>query len=248
MIRFPGNGNVWLRWLMGGVMVAGLLSMGQGCPPPVDDNANGDQTPPDDEPPTDETPDDELPDNDPPTDDPPDEEPPGNDPPDEDPPDETDPVIAGLDPDEPRGSFASQCALNVIVCTTSWPTAALDVLALPGQTVTPTASGYLVIDSNGSGNEEVQLIGSNSTAGDGATSIEYEWSYGATDDDPRTLAAGTIFSREADPKIVLKTGFHYIRLTVRNDIIRDQVTSPDYGVLFENVPSFDFQEVEIEVR
>jgi hypothetical protein len=242
MIRTLGHGNTWLRWLTAGVMIAGLLSMGQGCPPPVDDDTNGDQNPPDNEPPDDNPPDDE-----PPVDEPPDNEPPDNEPPDNEPPDE-DPVIAGVDPQDPRSAFASQCALNVITCTTSWPTAVLEVQALAGQSVTSTAEGYLVLDSDGSGNEEIQFIGASSTAGDGATTIEYEWSYGATDDDPRTLAAGTIFSYEANPRVVLKTGFHYIRLTVRNDIIRDFVFSNDFGVLFENIQSFDFEEVEIEVR
>ncbi len=153
----------------------------------------------------------------------------------------------GLAPEAKRVAFQSQCAQNVIECTSSWPTAVVDVPALAGQTVTETAAGF-VIEGAIHGAATVQLVGSNSDPGAGAQAIFYSWSNGATDDDPATLAPGTEFSMEADPLVTLRTGFHYIRLTVENDIVREQVVSPDFGVIAEEVPSFDFVEVEVDVR
>jgi hypothetical protein len=65
---------------------------------------------------------------------------------------------------------------------------------------------------------------------------------------PCTLAPGTIFSAAVSPTIALQAGFHYIRLTVRNDIIRDEVNTETCGVIGRDIPSFDFVELEIEAR
>ena len=75
---------------------------------------------------------------------------------------------------------------------------------------------------------------------------------GASDADIRTLSAGTEFSNLANPTVDLAEGFHYIRLTINNDIFRAQVMGlgvfERLGLVHENVFSFDFVEVEIEVR
>jgi hypothetical protein len=147
-----------------------------------------------------------------------------------------------------REAFKSQCALNVIECTSSWPEAIARVEAGPHQQVEQTDEGYHIFGQDSDGVELVRLIGSDSTAGNTATEITYSWSFGASDDDPRTLEPGEVFSTEADTEIRMAKGVHYIRLTVRNDIIRDQIVSPQYGVLFENEPSFDFVELEITVH
>lgn len=155
---------------------------------------------------------------------------------------------AGLVPEAPRAAFASQCALNVIECTTAFPVAVIEVEPGADQIVTETANGFLVQGYSGVGSEFVRLVGSNSEPGQGATEIFHSWSHAADDDDPRTLSEGEVFSTEADPVQEMQVGFHYIRLTVRNDIVVDQLVSPEFGVLYENTPLFDFVEVEIEVR
>ncbi|MCH7813210.1 MAG: hypothetical protein IID40_04225 [Planctomycetes bacterium] len=154
----------------------------------------------------------------------------------------------GLPPEEQRVVFLSQCAQSVIECTSSWPTAVAEVVGGHGQTVTATENGYLVEGDDGSGSERIQLRGSDSIAGNGATEIFYSWSVGADDPDPRTMEAGNEISTEPDPDVLLQTGFHYLRLTVFNDIIRDRVESEELGLIAENVPSFHFVEFEIEVR
>jgi len=147
-----------------------------------------------------------------------------------------------------RVAFQSQCAQNIIECTTSWPVAIVEVVAGEGQTVTVSSNGILVEGVDGDGQEWVNLVGSGSTMGDGATVIEYAWTFGATDADPQTLAAGDVFSVAADFSQRMAVGKHYIRLGVINDIVREQVVSDEFGVIAENVPSFDFVELEIEVR
>ena len=147
-----------------------------------------------------------------------------------------------------RVAFQSPCAQNVIECTSSWPVAVASVAARHGQTVTETDTGFLVRQPYATGSVSVSLVGDQSTAGQGATQLNHTWSYGAIEDDPCTLTPGQTFASEANPSVELEPGFHYIRLTVENDIIRPSVESPTCGVFGENIPSFDFVELEIEVR
>ena len=160
----------------------------------------------------------------------------------------TDPLANPLPAETARVAIQSQCAQNVINCTTSWPTANFTVEAMTGQTVTLTNTGFLVEGTDGNGQETVRLIGSNSTPGDGAEFTLFRWTSGATDTDPQTLFPGTQFSTEADNEVLLATGFHYIRLRVENDIIRDEVQTEQFGVIAQDVPSFDFVELEVEVK
>lgn len=154
----------------------------------------------------------------------------------------------GLPPETARLAFKSQCALNVITCTSSWPVALASVVPGPEQTVTPTETGFIVQGNGGNGTEPVYLVGEESTAGDGATQLFFSWSYAASDQDPQTLEAGIEFSTETNPIQEMQAGRHYIRLTVRNDIVRETVESDEFGVIAENVASYDFVELEIEVR
>ncbi len=147
-----------------------------------------------------------------------------------------------------RVAFQSQCAQNVIECTSSWPTAMASIASTPGSTVTETDTGFLVEADAGWGGLEVRFLGSNSEAGAGASSLSFSWSVGATDSDPCLLTPGMEFSTEADPTAVLAPGLHYVRLTVENDIIREEVVSDACGVIGMNIASFDFIEFEVEVR
>jgi len=147
-----------------------------------------------------------------------------------------------------RVAIQSQCAQIVIECTSSWPTPVATIEAATGQTVTATDNGFIVEDPAIFGAVSVQLLGADSEPGDGANEIFFSWSHSAADDDPCTLSAGTEFSTEADAQVLLAVGVHYIRLTVRNDIVRELVESEFCGVVAENVQSFDFIELEIEVR
>ena len=153
----------------------------------------------------------------------------------------------GLAPEGQRAAFQSQCAQNVITCTVSFPVAVIGTGFLPGQVVTTTPAGLRIDGQDGDGVELVQLVGSGSTAGQGATQIFYSWSAGAIDPDPCTLTAGAEFSTQADPQVLLQAGFHYIRLTVRNDL--PPIDSLDAGACgtFTNYPRQDFEEFEIEV-
>ncbi len=84
-----------------------------------------------------------------------------------------------------RVAIQSQCAQNVINCTTSWPVAMFQVEAGNGQMVTLTDTGYLIEGSDGNGQERVRFVGSNSNPGDGATLTSFRWTSGATDEGPR---------------------------------------------------------------
>lgn len=155
----------------------------------------------------------------------------------------------GLPGEQPRVATQSQCAQNVITCTTVFPEAVITANAVdnPAQQISLTETGFLVEgDGNGAG-ELVQLIGSLSRLGDNAANLTYSWSSAATDDDPCTLAPGTQFSTQADPEVGLSVGFHYIRLTVTNDNEVD-LFSEACGIDQLDVPASDFLEVEIEVR
>lgn len=147
-----------------------------------------------------------------------------------------------------RVAFQSQCAQNVITCTTSFPVAVAEVVAGEGQTVTKTETGYLVQGNDGDGVEIVNLVGSRSTMGVGASEIVHAWSYGATDGDPLTLRPGTVFSVAADFSVQMAVGLHYVRLSVVNDLIEEELVSDEFGVIGTNVPKSDFVELEIEVR
>jgi hypothetical protein len=167
-----------------------------------------------------------------------------------------DPLPQALAPETARVAIQSQCAQNVINCTTSWPEAVIAVEPIGGQTVTLTDTGFLVEGTDGNGQETVRLVGTNSVAhsipdeqpGDRPSLTSFEWSFGATDEDKTTLAPGTVFSDDSTDDVPMAVGFHYIRLTVENDVIRDLVVSDEFGLLFQDVPSFDFVELEIEVR
>lgn len=153
-----------------------------------------------------------------------------------------------------RETFASQCAQNVITCTTSFPVAILDVHAGQGQVVTQTIDGFRVEGSDGDGVERVQFIGGGSlmvesTEGNNASMIFYEWSYGATDEDLCTLTPGTTFSHDANPLALLQVGIHYIRLHVSNDLTygQESLLLEECGQIGQNNPKADFEEVRVEV-
>ena len=61
-----------------------------------------------------------------------------------------------------RVAFASQCAQNVVECTTSWPQAVFNIMSSGGQTVTLSGVRYIVQGTDGNGMELVQFQGSNS--------------------------------------------------------------------------------------
>jgi hypothetical protein len=153
----------------------------------------------------------------------------------------------GLPAESQRAAFQSQCAQNVIFCTTSWPTAIARVVAGEGQTATETETGFRIEGTGDDGTEPVNLVGDESVLGNGATELTYSWSAGATDENPLTLEPGEAFSTEANPVQNMQVGFHYIRLHVVNDVVQTQVESEEFGVLFEEVNSFDFVEIEIEI-
>jgi len=155
---------------------------------------------------------------------------------------------SSLSAEATRSTIASQCAQAVIACTTSWPTAAASVVALAGQTVTQTGNTFIVTGKADLGGLDVQLSGSDSMAGNGAMSLSYSWSTGATDVDPCSLADGEAFSSDEMPLQRMDLGVHYIRLRVENDIIRDAVNTDACGVFGENIPSFDFIEIVVDVR
>lgn len=152
-----------------------------------------------------------------------------------------------IQPEAARVAFQSQCAQNVITCTDSFPEAVIDVEAIHGQSVTATDTGFL-IEQPGTAPIWTKLIGSDSDPGDNATEIQYRWSSRAEDADPCSLDPGPEFSTEADPLVLLEPGFHYIRLTVTNDNIIGQLESDECGIIGQNIPAYDFLEVEIEVR
>jgi len=162
--------------------------------------------------------------------------------------DDGDDPPSSLPTEDKRVAIQSQCAQNVLECTNSWPRGVIDIVAASGQAVTETADGFLLEGTDGDEVEIVQLIGNGSEMGEGASLILYSWSYGATDEDPRTLLPGVEFSTQVDPAVMMKAGFHYIRLAVANDIICEFVQSPQFGVLAEDVPASDFLEIQIEVR
>lgn len=154
----------------------------------------------------------------------------------------------GIAAENQRVAFQSQCAQNVITCTVQFPKPKIQVFAGPGQQVTQTAKGFLIQGSGGDGSEIVNLVGSNSGAGNNATALYYAWSTGASDSNPLTLAAGPVFSTEANPSVRLAEGLHYVRLRLQNDIFRDEIQSPTGETILRNTYLFDFVEVEIDVR
>lgn len=162
--------------------------------------------------------------------------------------------VAGL-PAEDTARFAlqSQCGQAVIECTSDWPIPRINVLAGDGQTVTATETGFLVQGSDANGQELVQLIGSNSS-GTGTkdppvdVTLSFSWTSLAIDTDPCTLDSGDEFSTDVDPVVLLEAGFHYIRLSLANDILQAELVLADCDTTLQDVPSFDFLEIEIEVR
>ncbi len=155
---------------------------------------------------------------------------------------------------ETRLPFTTQCSEFAGLCTSSFPTPVLSVLAAPGQTVTenPDATGFIVEGVDDDGGEVVLLQGSASAPGNTATALAYSWTSGAADGDPCTRAPGDEFSTEADPEITLQTGVHYIRLTVQNDVplvgeLLPQDLIDQCGTLTQQF-KFDFVEVVVEVR
>lgn len=150
-----------------------------------------------------------------------------------------------------RAPFASACAQDVINCTVSFPSAALEVLTGPGQTVTPTLDpvGFIVQGGDGDGIETVLFRGSQSGLGAGGTTLMFRWTYGATDASACTLAPGPEFSTDADPSVAMQEGRHYIRLDVQNEMIRAAETSgvPGCGQIPAGFKA-DSEEMVIEVR
>jgi len=162
------------------------------------------------------------------------------------------PVDVGLLATSPRSAFQSQCAQNVLECTTIWPeaVATLDLSRrVPDQAFSfmPGGTDFVVTGSDGDGSELVPLRGDQSTLGDGATVLTYSWSHAAADGNQCTLVPGPQFSTDPNPTQRMAAGFHYIRLTVTNDNVRD-LTSNQCGLIAPSAPLFDFVEFEIEVR
>ncbi len=148
------------------------------------------------------------------------------------------PFVAG---ETKRVALQSGCAQTVLECSTVHPIVVLDVLPEEGQFVTESDTGFVVVGSNEDGSEVLRFRGSRSVPGQGATGLTYRWSTGATDDDPTTLAPGETFSTEPDPTVRMGVGFHYVRLTVRNDnAIAGDPSTDDITT--------SFVEVEVEVR
>jgi hypothetical protein len=155
-----------------------------------------------------------------------------------------------------RAAFQSQCAQNVIVCTVAFPSARIKVMAGPDQQITPTHNGYIVQGSDYDGYENVHLVGSHSDPGQTErvapfrtpSQLFFSWSQGASDADPLTMQPGEEFSKDADVSVRMSAGLHYVRLTVRNDIVKAHVLSPNGQVLFRDYTATDFVEVEIDVR
>lgn len=154
-----------------------------------------------------------------------------------------------------RQAFASQCAQNVINCTSSFPVAILDVAAGQGQIVTRTNVGFMIQGSDSDGVELVRFLGAGSLiaesmVGNNASMIFYDWTYAATDDDPCTLTPGPSFSNEANPQALLQVGVHYIRLHVSNDLAygQESLLLEECGQIGQDIPKSDFEEVTIEIR
>ncbi|MHC5109782.1 MAG: hypothetical protein ACYTHJ_07890 [Planctomycetota bacterium] len=153
----------------------------------------------------------------------------------------------GVAPQQRRSAFQSLCAQNAVECTSSWPTPIFAPVAGEGQTVAETDEGYRITGPLAQGALTVQLDGSESTAGTDATQINFTWTINATDDDPCELTPGEELSDEETATAVLQPGFHYVRLFVTNNIIRDEVVVEGCEETREDVESFDFLEVELEI-
>jgi hypothetical protein len=150
-----------------------------------------------------------------------------------------------------RLPYNSQCSEFAGLCTSSFPTAVIDILAGQGQTVTETndPAGFTVVDADSDGVAMVAFVGNMSELGNTATQLTYEWSTDATDEDPCSRASGTVLSIDADPILLLQTGRHLIRLTVTNDVPLLTEQLPESIV--EQCESFDqafkFETIEIVV-
>lgn len=151
---------------------------------------------------------------------------------------DTVPFVSG---ETKRVALQSGCAQTVLECLTAHPVVVLDVLPEEGQFVTESDTGFVVVGSNEDGSEVLHFRGSRSVPGQGASGLTFNWSTGATDDDPATLIPGEVFSTEADTRIRMGVGFHYVRLTVRND--NAPSAEPSTADL-----TTSFVEVEVEVR
>lgn len=160
------------------------------------------------------------------------------------------PTDPGLVATTQRAAFQSQCAQNVLECTTIWPEAVAQIdpsRRQDGQAYFTLGNKIIVNNDDGDGSELVPLRGDLSELGDEATTLTYAWSHAATDGDKCTLTAGPVFSTDANPLQRMAVGFHYVRLTVTNDNIRD-IFSDECGLIAPASGLFDFVEFEIEVR
>lgn len=154
---------------------------------------------------------------------------------------------SGFEPQQRRSAFQSLCALSAVECTTSWPTADIAILVGEGQAVGGNADiRFTVTGTPEDGAIPVTFDGSGSMAGVGAMDLSFEWSLNAADEEMCTLEPGEIIGTTEMVEILLQPGFHYVRLYVENDIIREEVPVAGCETL-EDVPSFDFLEVEVEV-
>ncbi len=140
-----------------------------------------------------------------------------------------------------RVALQSGCAQTVLECSSVHPVVVLDVLPEEGQFVTESDTGFVVVGSNDDGSEVLRFRGSRSVPGMGANGLTFSWSTGATDDNPDTFAPGEEFATEADTTVRMGVGFHYVRLTVRND--NAAPAAPSTADL-----TTSFVEVEVEVR
>jgi hypothetical protein len=153
-----------------------------------------------------------------------------------------------LPPEPKRFTIQSQCGQLVIQCTVNYPGPMIEIIPMEGQQVFAAEGDDFVIEGVGDeGIQAIQLAGINTNPGTEANVVRYQWSYGASDFDPCSLEPGPEFSVEENPLVHLEPGFHYIRLTVVNDIQQASVSTARCGTL-PSAPSADFLEIEIEVR
>jgi len=153
-----------------------------------------------------------------------------------------------LPPEGKRFAFQSPCGQLITACPPVFPGPAIQIVPMEGQQVTPTDDGGFIIEGVGEeGIQAIQLVGIDTTEGNVANFVNYEWSFGATDDDPCSLHPGTPFSAEENPLVHMEPGLHYIRLTVVNDTEVASVVSAGCDELGPALAA-DFLEIQIEIR
>lgn len=159
---------------------------------------------------------------------------------------------AALSAEAERPPIRSRCAQGAINCTTCWPQFEPEMrllLADGSQTVTGNAAdGYVLQGSNGNGVEVLHLRGRESRPGNNSDTLLFSWSSGANDTDIETLEPGPEFSTDADPNVQVEAGFHYIRLTIRTDVVCDPSENEPFDPETMQGGAYDFVEFQVEVR